>query len=75
MRQQVAGDEEFLAARMRLADADLDLLQAEFVVARAQAVARLAGVDRVGAEVVGGAHLVERAGGQQQFGGFESHGA
>jgi len=74
VRDQVAGDEEFLAARVGFFDALGDLLQAELVVARAQTVARLAGVHGVGAKVVGGAHFVERAGGQQQFGGFEGHG-
>ena len=73
VRDQIAGQEELLAACMGLGNALADLLQAEFVVARAQAVARLAGVDGVGTKVVGGAHLVERAGRQQQFGGFEGH--
>ncbi len=73
VRDQVAGDEEFFAARMRFCDALGDLFHAELVVARAQAVARLAGVDGVGAEVVGGAHALQRAGGEQEFGGFEVH--
>ena len=67
---QVAGDEEFFAALVRLGDALRNLFEAEFVVARAQGIARLAGVDGVGAKVVGGAHAVQRAGGQEQFGGF-----
>ncbi|MPM95241.1 hypothetical protein SDC9_142395 [bioreactor metagenome] len=75
VRDQVAGDEELLAARVRFFNALGDLLQAEFVVARAQAVARLAGIHGIGAEVVRCAHLVERASGQQQFGGFQGHGA
>jgi len=49
-------------------DALLDLLQAKIVVARAQGVARLAGIDGVGAKVVGRAHFFQRAGGQEQFG-------
>jgi hypothetical protein len=51
-----------------------DLLQLEFVVAGAQAVAGLAGVDGVGAKIKGGAHFVQRAGRQQKFGGFGAHG-
>ncbi len=74
VRQQVAGHEEFAAARMRLADALADLLESEFVVARAQGIARLARIDGVGAEIVGRAHPVEGAGGQQQFGRAERHG-
>ncbi len=71
VRNQVAGDvKELLAALVGFLDALRDLLQAEVVVARAQGVARLAGVDGVGAKVIGGAHLVERAGGKQQFRGF-----
>ena len=75
VRDQVAGDEELFAARTRLGHALRELLEAEFVVARTQAVARLAGIDGVGAEVVGSAHFFQRAGGQQQFRGFEGHGA
>ncbi|EWS63368.1 hypothetical protein Y695_03400 [Hydrogenophaga sp. T4] len=45
VRDQVAGDEEFFAACMGFFDALRDLFHAELVVARAQAVARLAGVD------------------------------
>jgi hypothetical protein len=41
---------------------------AELVVAHAQAVARLAGVDGVGAEGEGGAHHRQRTGGGEQFG-------
>ena len=74
VRQQVAGQKKFLAARVRFFDALLNLFNAKFVVARAQAVARLAGVHRVGAVVVGGAHPVERASGQKEFGGGAGHG-
>ena len=53
--------------REAAANSLLQLFQAELVVARAQGVAGLAGVDGVGTKVVGGAHLLERAGGHQQF--------
>ena len=65
VRQQVAGDKELLAPGVGFLDADLDLLELEFVVARAQAVAWLTRIDRIGAKVKGGAHFVQRPGGQQ----------
>ena len=67
VRIKVAGDKEFFAARVRLGDALGQLFQPEFVVACAQAVARLAGINGVGAKVIGGAHFFKAAGGQQQF--------
>ena len=48
--------------------------RAEFVVAHAQAVARLAGVDGVGAKIEGGAHHFKRAGGGEQFGAVRGRG-
>ncbi len=57
---------------MRLADAGHQRLQRrKFIVAGAQAVARLTGVDRVGTEIESGVHLGERAGGKQEFWGAE----
>ncbi len=64
VRHQVAGDEQFLAQCVCFLNADAQLFQFEFVVARTQRVARLSGVHRIRAEGVGGAHLVEGAGGQ-----------
>ncbi|MNE53030.1 hypothetical protein D3C80_1477300 [compost metagenome] len=59
---------EALAQGMRLLDAQGQVGMVEFVVAHPQAVARLAGVDRVGAIGKGVAHGLEGAGGGQQFG-------
>ncbi len=73
VRQQVAGDKKLLVADVGFFNADLDLLQPEFVVARTQGVARLTGVYRVGAEVIGRTHFVQRAGRQEQFRGLERH--
>jgi len=57
-----------LAARMRLADPGGEHLVArEIIIAYAQAVARLARIHGIGAEVESVVHLGERAGGQQSF--------
>ena len=56
---------------MGFGNADTNLLKAELVVARAQAVTGLAGVHGISAEVISGAHFVERACRQQELGGFE----
>jgi len=74
VRQQVACQKELLAACVGFLDANLNLLDAKFIVARAQAVARLSGVDGVGAKIEGGAHALKRAGGQKKFGGGAGHG-
>jgi hypothetical protein len=51
-----------------------DLFQAELVVACAQGIAGLAGVDCVGAKVKGGAHALQRTGGEQELWDFGVHG-
>ena len=71
VRQQVAGQKELFATRMGFGNADANLLKAELVVARAQAVTGLAGIHGVCAEVVSGAHFVERTCGEQELGCFE----
>ena len=69
VRKDVADDEELLAGGVRLVDSFLQRGNgAEFVVAHAQAVTRLAGVNRVGAEGEGGPHHFERTGGGEEFG-------
>ena len=69
VREDVADDKKLLAAGMRFGNSVAEFFQrAELVVAHAQAVARLAGVDRIGAKIEGRAHHVERAGGGEQFG-------
>ena len=54
-----------LAACMGFLNACLDLFQTQLIVARPQRLARLPGLHRIGAKVIGGAHLAERAGGQK----------
>ena len=76
MRQHVADDEELFAASVRLGDGAAQRFQvAELVVAHAQAVARLSGIDGVGAEGEGVLHHRQRTGGGEQFrrlrGGFQ----
>ncbi len=80
MRQYVADQVEHLAAAMRLGDGLAELVQAaELVVAHTQAVARLAGIDGIGAESEGVAHHRQRTGGGEQLGGMANwrlrHGA
>jgi len=71
VRNDVADDEKLLAAGVRFVDPVAQFFDAaELVVAHAQAVAGLAGVDGVGAEIEGGAHHVERAGGGEEFRSF-----
>ncbi len=70
VREDVADHVEALAAGAGLGHGLAEAGEvAELVVAHAQRVARLAGVDRVGAEGEGGAHHRERAGGCEEFGG------
>ena len=72
VRQHVADDEKLLAARVRLRNRAAQRFQiAELVVAHAQAVARLSGVDGVGAEGEGIFHHRQRSGGGEQFRGFQ----
>ena len=64
--EDIAGDKELLAARMRTIYAFLQRLQGgKVVIAHAQAVARLPRIDGVGAIVEGGVHLGQRAGRQE----------
>ena len=65
VRQNVAGNKKQLVARVRFFNALAQLLQLELIVARTQAVTRLAGINGVGAIVVGGAHFLQIAGRQQ----------
>ena len=71
MRKDVADHKKLLAPGMRFVDA---LLQrgdgAKRVIAHAQAVTRLAGVDRIGAKIEGGAHHQKGAGRGEEFGSF-----
>src|SRR5574343_289123 len=68
VREDVADNEKLLAAGVRFVDAFLERGDgAELVVAHAQAVARLAGIDRIGAEGKGGAHHLKRAGRGEEF--------
>ena len=69
VRKDVADDVEPLAQAVRVFDADAQRnFIAEAVVAHAQAVARLAGIHRIGAEGERGFQHGLRAGGGQQFG-------
>ncbi len=63
---------EALALRLRLTDAQRQVGVVEFVVAHPQAVARLAGVDRIGAISEGVTHVFQGAGGGEKLGGDES---
>ena len=54
----VGRQEKLLATLVGFLDALCNLLHAELVVAGTQGVAGLAGIDSVGAKVIGGAHLV-----------------
>ncbi len=65
---------EALAQGMGFVDAGGQIGVVEFVVAHPQAVARLAGVDGVGAVGEGVAHAFQRAGGAEQFRGKRSAG-
>ncbi|MNF70237.1 hypothetical protein D3C84_521410 [compost metagenome] len=58
---------ELLAERVRLVDAELQVLVIEFVVANPQAVAGLARIDGVCAIGIGVTHILEGAGGGEQF--------
>jgi len=67
--KDVADDEKLLAAGMGFGDAVAQFFQcSEFVIAHAQAVAWLSGIDCIGTKIKGGAHHVERAGGGEKFG-------
>ena len=73
VRGDIAGEEEALAGGVRFLDAlGEDVLLAELVVAYPQAVAGLAGIDRVSAVRERVAHILEGAGRREQFGA--SHG-
>ncbi len=66
---------ELLALGVRFINAQTQVGVIELVVAHAQAVARLPGIDRVGAVGKGVAHGFQGAGGRQQFGARVGHGA
>ncbi len=75
VRQDVADQVEPAAARLRGFDPGGEVVErAEIVVAHAQAVTRLAGVDRVGTEVQRRARHQERTGRGQQLGCFHRAG-
>ncbi|KWV87703.1 hypothetical protein PFLmoz3_02640 [Pseudomonas fluorescens] len=60
---------------MGFLDAEGQVGVVELVIAHPQAVARLAGVDRVGTVGEGVAHVFQGAGGSEQFGGsYRAHG-
>ncbi len=68
VRRDVDHHVEALAQCMGFLDAQGQVGVVEFVVAHAQAVARLAGVYRIGAVGEGVAHVFQGAGGGEQFG-------
>lgn len=68
VRRDVDHHVEALAQGMRLLDAQCQVGVVEFVVAHPQAVARLAGIDRVGTISERVTHGLEGAGRGQQFG-------
>jgi hypothetical protein len=63
-----------LALGLCLLDAKGQVGVIEFVIAHPQAVARLAGVHRIGSVGEGITHVFQGAGGGEQFGGKGSHG-
>ncbi len=65
---------ELLALRMGLGDALGQAGMVELVVAHPQAVARLPGIDRIGAIGEGVAHVLQGAGRGQQLGGSDGQG-
>ena len=71
VREDVADHEELVPAGMRFLDgAGEGLHVAELVVTRAQAVARLAGIDGIGAKSEGGTHHRQRTGRGKKLRGF-----
>ena len=65
VRQGVYREKEFFAARVRFADAGFQHRQfGKFVVARAQRIARAAGIYGIGAVIKSGSHALKAAGGQ-----------
>ena len=65
VRQGVHGEVEFFAARVGFADALLQHVQfSKFVVTGTQGIARAAGINRVCAEIEGGLHALQAAGGE-----------
>ena len=75
MRGDVHHHIEALALSLGLGDAEREVGVIEFVVAHPQAVARLAGVHRVGAVGEGITHVFQGAGRGEQFRGYKRHGA
>ena len=70
MRQNVAHQIKGFSSRMRFIQRlPQNFQRAEFVVAHAQAVTRLPGIDGVGTEGKGGAHHVQRSGRGEKFRG------
>ena len=70
MRQHIADDKKVFAGHVCFVDCVAQRFDvAEFVVAHAQAVAWLAGIDGIGAEGEGRAHHGQRAGRREQFRG------
>ncbi|MNV45683.1 hypothetical protein D3C71_1374890 [compost metagenome] len=74
VRRDVDYHIETLALSLCLANAEGQVGMIEFVVAHPQAVARLAGVHRIGAIGEGVTHVFQGAGGGEQFGSNEVHG-
>ena len=75
VRKDVADNVELLAASMRFTDRAAQHFQIpEIVVAYTQAVAWLAGIDRVGAKGKSRAHHGQRTGGCKQLGLRQSRG-
>ena len=70
MRRNIRGHVELLAPLMRIGDALVQVIELEIVVAHAQRVARLAGIDRIRAIGEGVTHVLEGARGGQQFRGL-----
>ncbi|MNJ30470.1 hypothetical protein D3C77_250690 [compost metagenome] len=68
MRGDVDHHIKTLALGLGFLDAEGEVGVVEFVVAHAQAVARLAGIHRVGAVGKGVAHVLQGAGRGEQFG-------
>ncbi len=67
VRSDVHHHVEFFAQRMGFVDALRQILVVEFVVAHPQAVARLAGVNRIGAIGEGVTHVFQRSGRGEKF--------
>ena len=61
MRGNVAGDVELLTKFMRTADAMREIVEGEVVIAYTQAVARLPGVNGIGAVSKGVFHIADSA--------------